>query len=312
MELRSIVGKPLGIDKSDSPWGQAKCSALTPITELWASFTAHSLIFSLFLNCYRFEQSIKAVANPYKSDGKIVVLLSIREQGVAFTALFLKCIFISMKIKEESLYRDCLWNTFSHWQCVNVTWWVPSPKSVISLGGVFVAQGSLDFSVTAASLATTPSLPVKVRLLIACTASHRALKRHTASLSRTAAKAIFTAANGQLPLVLCREILLYFNSLISGLFFPHGQTVWCTLSQHSSLTNNQSISELFSCGGPQQQGTPDYWGSNSRIVKHWSAFAENLWYLVWYQSLVPCKKCVLQICKSEALILRFMVVSHSF
>lgn len=45
--------------------------------------------------------------------------------------------------------------------CVNVTWWVPCPKSVILLGGVFVARGSLDFSVTAASLATTPSLPVK-------------------------------------------------------------------------------------------------------------------------------------------------------
>lgn len=47
-------------------------------------------------------------------------------------------------------------------RCVNVTCWVPSPKSAIFLGGVFVAQGLLDFSVTAASLATTHSLPVKV------------------------------------------------------------------------------------------------------------------------------------------------------
>ncbi|OWK59737.1 Laminin subunit alpha-3 [Lonchura striata] len=46
-------------------------------------------------------------------------------------------------------------------RCVNVTCWVPSPKSVIFLGGAFVAQELLDFSVTAASLATTHSLPVK-------------------------------------------------------------------------------------------------------------------------------------------------------
>ncbi|KAJ7403885.1 hypothetical protein BTVI_74397 [Pitangus sulphuratus] len=46
-------------------------------------------------------------------------------------------------------------------RCANVTWQVPSLKSVIFLGGVFVAQGSLDFSVTAASLATTLSLPAK-------------------------------------------------------------------------------------------------------------------------------------------------------
>lgn len=166
MELFSIVGKPVGVDKSDSQWGQAKCSPLTPIMELWASFTALWLMFSLFLNCYRCEQSIKAVRNPYKYDGQIVILLSIREQGIASTTLFFKCIFISIKVKEESLYRGCLWNTFSRWQCVNVTWWVPSPRSVISLGGVFVAQGSLAFSVTAASLVTTPSLPVKVRLLL--------------------------------------------------------------------------------------------------------------------------------------------------
>lgn len=60
---------------------------------------------------------------------------------------------------------------------------------------------------------------------IACRASNRALKRQTAVLSRTAAKAMFTAANGQVPLVLYREILIYFNSPILGLFFPHGQTV---------------------------------------------------------------------------------------
>lgn len=220
MELLSIVGKQLGIDKSDSQWGQSKCSALTLIIELWAIFLALSLMFSLFLNRYRCEQSIKAVMNPYKSDGKIVTLLTIREQGVAFTAIFFKCIFILRKIKEERLCRGCLWNIFSHWQCVNVTWWVPSLKSAIFLGGVFAAQGWLDFSVTAASLATTHSLPVKVRLLIACTASNRALKRQIAVLSRTAARAVFTAANGQLPFVLYSEILIYFNSPISYLFFP--------------------------------------------------------------------------------------------
>lgn len=149
-----------------------------------------------------------------------LIPLSFREQGIASTALFFKCIFISRKIEEESLYRGCLWNTFSHWQCVNVTWWVPSLKSAIFLGGVFVAQESLDISVTAASLATTHSLPVKVRLLIVCTASNRALKRQTAVLSRTAAKAMFTTPNGKLPLVLYGEILIYFNSPISGLFFP--------------------------------------------------------------------------------------------
>lgn len=100
MELFSIVGIPLGIDKSDSQWGQAKCSSLTLIIELWATFTACSLMFSLFLNYYRCEQSIKAVMNPYKSDGKIVVLLSIREQGVAFSALFFIYIFISRQIRE--------------------------------------------------------------------------------------------------------------------------------------------------------------------------------------------------------------------
>lgn len=218
MELFSIVGIPLGIDKSDSQWGQAKCSSLTLIIELWATFTACSLMFSLFLNYYRCEQSIKAVMNPYKSDGKIVVLLSIREQGVAFSALFFIYIFISRKIKEESLCRGCLWNIFSHWQCVNVTCWVPSPKSAIFLGGVFVAQGSLDFSVTAASLATTHSPPVKVRLLIACTALDRPLERQTGVLSRTAAKAMFTAANGQLPLLLYSEILINSNSPVSGMF----------------------------------------------------------------------------------------------
>lgn len=219
MELLSVVGKPLETDKSDSQWDQAKRSALTPIIELRACFLALSLMFPLFLNCYRCEQSIKAAMNPYKSDGKIVILLSIREQGVAFTPLFFKYIFILRKTKEESQYRGCLWNIFSHWQCVNVTCWVPSPKSVIFLGGAFVAQESLDFSVTAASLATTHSLPVKVRLWIAYTASNRALKRQTAVLSRTAARAMFTAVNGQPPLVLYSEILIYFTSPIPGLFF---------------------------------------------------------------------------------------------
>lgn len=37
---------------------------------------------------------------------------------------------------------------------------------MIFLGGVFVAQGSLDFSVTAASLATIHSLPVKSAIVM--------------------------------------------------------------------------------------------------------------------------------------------------
>lgn len=39
--------------------------------------------------------------NPYKSDGKIVVLLSIREQGVAFTAIFFQMYFYFKKDKRR-------------------------------------------------------------------------------------------------------------------------------------------------------------------------------------------------------------------
>lgn len=164
---------------------------------------------------------------------------------------------------------------------MNVTCWVPSPKSAIFLGGVFVAQGSLDFSVTAASLATTLSLPVKVRLLIEQTA----LSRQQWFPGEQPKQCSLCSTKGRVPLVLYSEILKCFNSPVSGLSYPHGQTVWCTLSQHSCLTNNQSIWELFSHGGPQQQGTLDCWGSS--IEELWNTglllqrvFGIKVWYLV--------------------------------
>lgn len=64
---------------------------------------------------------------------------------------------------------------------------------------------------TAVSLATTLSLPAKVRLLIACTASNTPPNRRTGT-GFAVAEAMFTAVNGQGILVLYGEILLHSHS----------------------------------------------------------------------------------------------------
>lgn len=98
--------------------------------------------------------------------------------GVAFIYLF---IYVTIK---EHFCRDCLWKFFAWFQRVSVTQRVPVLKSVIFVEGVFVAQGYVDFSVTAVSLATTLSLSVKVRLQVTCMSSDRPLSRQALMLLR--------------------------------------------------------------------------------------------------------------------------------
>lgn len=45
MELLSIAGIPLGIDKSDSKWGKAKCSAATLILDPVVTLSQTLLLF---------------------------------------------------------------------------------------------------------------------------------------------------------------------------------------------------------------------------------------------------------------------------
>lgn len=124
-------------------------------------------------------------------------------------------LFIYVIIKEH-FCRDCLWKFFAWLQRVSVTQRVPVLKSVIFVEGVFVAQGYVDFSVTAVSLATTLSLSVKVRLQITCMSSDRPLIRQALMLLRycffrgwSHVHCTRWARDSSVPY---SEILMYFHS----------------------------------------------------------------------------------------------------